>query len=241
MSHQRQGAKGARDDDLAEADLYPVIARHLSAQGFIVKGEVCGCDLVAVRGEEILVAELKKTFNIKLLYQAVRRLPVTPLVYAVIFKPKGRQKMSYWQMMKSLCRRLNIGLWVVDGESILTIAEPAPFANKILSRHKGKILREFNGRKVSENTGGVTGQKLETAYLEAAIHISVLLKKHRVLKTSDLRQMGSPEKTTQILYNNYYGWFQKTGRGAYKLKTGKARKIAEENPRIWAYYEEHAQ
>jgi hypothetical protein len=228
--------KGAAAN-LVEADLYPVVARYFSRQGFQVKGEVCGCDLVAIKEDTIVVAELKITFNIKLLYQAVRRLMITPHVYAVIFKPKTRQKMSYWQMMKSLCRRLSIGLLVVEGDNVLVIAEPAPFAGKVMARHKAKVLREFNGRKVAQNIGGITGQKLQTAYLEAAIHISVLLKKHRELKTSDLLELGAPERATQILYDNHYGWFQKTGRAQYRLKAGASRAIAAENPEIWRYYE----
>jgi hypothetical protein len=232
MSHRQKG--GANP---LEADLYPVVEKFFSAAGFTVKGEVCGCDLVAVKGDEIVVAELKLTFNIKLLYQAVRRLMITDRVYAVIFKPKTRQKMSYWQMMKSLSRRLNIGLLVVDGDKVLTIAEPGPFAGKVLARHKNKILREFAGRKISKNIGGVTRQKLQTAYLESAIHISVLLKKHKELKTSELVEMGASEKSAKILYHNHYGWFQKTGRGQYRLKPGKSRAIASENPEIWGYYE----
>ena len=220
-----------------EADLYPVVESFFTAQGYTVKGEVCGCDLVAVKGDAIIVAELKLTFNIKLLYQAVRRLMITDKVYAVIFKPKTRQKMSYWQMMKSLSRRLNIGLLVVDGDKVISIAEPAPFAGKILPRHKKKVLREFEGRKVSKNTGGITGKKLQTAYLESAIHISVLLKKHKELKTTELVEMGASERASKILYHNHYGWFQKTGRGQYRLKAGASRRIATENPEIWRYYE----
>ena len=220
-----------------EADLYPVVESFFTAQGYTVKGEVCGCDLVAVKGDTIIVAELKLTFNIKLLYQAVRRLMITDKVYAVIFKPKTRQKMSYWQMMKSLSRRLNVGLLVVDGDKVISIAEPGPFAGKILPRQKNKILREFEGRKVSKNTGGITGKKLQTAYLESAIHISVLLKKHKELKTTELVEMGASEKSSKILYHNHYGWFQKTGRGQYRLKAGVSRMIAAQNPEIWSYYE----
>jgi len=232
MSHRKVAAA-----NLVEADLYPVVARHFTRQGFQVKGEVCGCDLVAVKEDTIVVAELKITFNIKLLYQAVRRLMITPHVYAVIFKPKTRQKMSYWQMMKSLSRRLNVGLLVVDGDQVLVIAEPGPFAGKVMPRQKNKILREFNGRKVAQNVGGITGQKLQTAYLEAAIHISVLLQKHKQLKTTELVALGTSEKTTQILYDNHYGWFQKTGRGQYRMKAGAPKRIATENPEIWRYYE----
>ncbi|HNL09945.1 MAG TPA: DUF2161 family putative PD-(D/E)XK-type phosphodiesterase, partial [Turneriella sp.] len=90
---------------------------------------------------------------------------------------------------------------------------------------------------VSENTGGVTGVKLQTAYLESAIHISVLLKKHKAMQPAQLVKVGVSANARQILYNNHYGWFEKSARGLYKLKTGKARVIARENPSIWEYYE----
>jgi hypothetical protein len=229
-------APAKKNTSVLESDLYPVVARFFEEQGFSVKGEVCGCDLVGVNGEAIIIAELKVTFNIKLLYQAVRRLAITDRVYAVIFKPKTRQKMSYWQMMKSLCRRLHIGLLVVDGDDVLVIAEPGPFSAKAPSKQRTKVLREFNGRRISQNTGGVTGKKLQTAYLEAAIQISVFLKEHKKLKTTELVALGCSERAAKILYHNHYGWFQKTGRGEYKLKAGKATVIARENQAIWQYY-----
>ena len=35
-----------------ETTLYAPVKRYLERLGFTVKGEVCGCDLVALRGEE---------------------------------------------------------------------------------------------------------------------------------------------------------------------------------------------
>jgi hypothetical protein len=34
-----------------ETSLYRPVKRHLERLGYTVKGEVCGCDLVAIRGE----------------------------------------------------------------------------------------------------------------------------------------------------------------------------------------------
>ena len=65
----------------------------------------------------------------------------------------------------------------------------------------------------------------------------MLLKKHRELKNTELVEMGASERSAKILYHNQYGWFQKTGRGQYRLKPGKSRAIAAENPEIWGYYE----
>ena len=53
-------------------------------QGFSVDGEVKNCDLVAIKNDIVVVAELKKTFNISLVYQLMERKNITPYVYAVI-------------------------------------------------------------------------------------------------------------------------------------------------------------
>ena len=37
---------------LRETSLYAPVKRFLAARGFDVKGEICGCDLVALRGNE---------------------------------------------------------------------------------------------------------------------------------------------------------------------------------------------
>jgi hypothetical protein len=35
-----------------ETSLYGPVKRYLETLGYMVKGEVCGCDLVALRGDE---------------------------------------------------------------------------------------------------------------------------------------------------------------------------------------------
>ncbi|MCR9143424.1 MAG: DUF2161 family putative PD-(D/E)XK-type phosphodiesterase [bacterium] len=221
---------------MKESDLYEPIARKFRKAGFKVQGEVCGCDIVAVRNEEIVVVELKKAFNVKLLYQAVRRLGVTPQVYVAIFRPEARQKMSFWQMIKSLARRLNLGVFVVDGDKISTLVEPAPFQSRPSTKQRQKVLKEFHGRKISENAGGVTGTKLNTAYLENAIHIAVLLKKHRKLTTARLQEFGTNDKTYNTLYRNVYGWFMRKDKGVYGLKPRISLQIRKQHQQIWDFY-----
>ncbi|MBV6494628.1 MAG: hypothetical protein LDLANPLL_02662 [Turneriella sp.] len=226
---------------LHERDLYAPVAQFFLQQGFEVKGEVLGCDLVAAKEGTLIVVELKLAFNAKLLYQAVRRLAITEKVYIAVPKPKAKQKLSYWQMMKSLSRRLNIGLLVVSTSDVLVLAEPEPFQNKFSVKRRNQLLKEFNGRRVAQNTGGTTGQKIETAYLESAVHISVLLKKYKALKPKALVELGATEKCGTILRNNYYGWFEKSAGTKYRLKRGQAKKIATENPRIWEFYETYVE
>jgi hypothetical protein len=75
--------------NMPETDLYLPVKRHLEAQGYTVKAEVKGCDVVAVRGEEIpVIVELKQAMSLALLYQAVDRLTIAEHVYIAINRPK---------------------------------------------------------------------------------------------------------------------------------------------------------
>jgi hypothetical protein len=219
-----------------ESDLYVFMAAHLERQGYRVQGEVRGCDLVALKGDDLIVMELKVSFNVKLLYQAVRRLAITPRVYAVVPFPARKQKGSFWQMLRSLARRLQIGLILIDDRQVKTLVEPAPFQSRTSTTKRDAVLKEFHGRKASTTIGGVTGQKLNTAYLESAVHIGVLLDALSRASPAELRELGTGEKTTRILYDNHYGWFQREGAGRYRLKTAQARRIREAHPEIWEYY-----
>jgi hypothetical protein len=221
---------------MVESDLYIVLEKYYRGLGYEVKGEVCGCDLVAVKDDQIIIIELKTSFTAKLLYQAVRRLAATEFVYAAFFKPRARQAMSFWTMVKSLCRRLHIGAIVVDGENVKFLSHPDIFVSKKSTAARGKILKEFTGRKVSQNTGGVTGKKLETAYLESAVKIAVMLSDNEARSAKELQEMGASEKTHAILYRNHYGWFERKEKGIYTLKQGAADFVCEKHPKMWLYY-----
>ena len=74
---------------MRETDLYAPVKRHLELQGYEVKAEVRGCDVVAVRGVEVpLIVELKLGLTLQLLYQAVGRMAISEHVYIAIPRPK---------------------------------------------------------------------------------------------------------------------------------------------------------
>lgn len=61
---------------MLKTSLYPAVKQFLESAGFHVKGEVNGCDVVAVRDgqpERPAVVEMKRDFNLDLLLQAVER------------------------------------------------------------------------------------------------------------------------------------------------------------------------
>jgi hypothetical protein len=87
-----------------EQDLYEPVKRFLEDLGYEVKGEVRGCDVVAVRrhgadgaAEPPIVVELKLAFTLGFVLQGVDRLAVTDLVYlaAPTAPPVRRGSSSY--------------------------------------------------------------------------------------------------------------------------------------------------
>ena len=94
----------------AEVDLYAPVKVLLESQGYVVKGEITGCDVVGLRGSEPpVVVELKRAFNLALVLQGVDRLSLTDVVYLAVGTSPTRPA-----AVRRLCRRLGLGLIVVE-------------------------------------------------------------------------------------------------------------------------------
>ena len=63
------------DAPISEAALYRPVKAYLEAQGFEVKGEVCGCDLVAIRAEELPIVDIGKLKLLQLVVMKAGYLP----------------------------------------------------------------------------------------------------------------------------------------------------------------------
>jgi hypothetical protein len=139
---------------MPETDLYLPIKRHLESQGYTVKAEIKGCDVVAVRGGELpVIVELKQAMSLALLYQAVDRLTVAELVYVAVARPKRGVTADATR----LCRRLGLGLIVVTTSgSVDVVADPVAYAPRPNLKRRGVLLKEFNARAGDPNMGGST-------------------------------------------------------------------------------------
>ena len=84
-------------------------------------------------------------------------------------------------------------------------------------KRRTKIIDEINGRQGDYNVGGSHRTKIMTAYKENCIHIACCMERFGPLSPKGLREMGTGEKTYTILYENYYGWFERIRRGTYSL------------------------
>lgn len=208
-----------------ETDLYKPVHDYLERLGYNVQGEVKGCDLAAIMGDELVVVELKTSFNLKLLAQAVKRQRAADSVYVAIPRPKGAARTAGWRDMCMLLRRLELGLITVvpDKEEgqVEVHFHPNTFdrlksarSNKAVRHH---IIKETISRSGHYNTGGSNKKKLITAYREYAIHIACCFMKYGQLSPAQLKKKGACAKTPNILKDNHYGWFSRVSRGVYTL------------------------
>jgi hypothetical protein len=100
---------------MSETTLYPTVKRFLEAAGFCVKGEVGGCDIVAVReGEppQLTVVEMKLGISLELLLQAVDRVRAADEVWLAV--PAIRRGRDRDRRVHRLCRLVGFGLIAVD-------------------------------------------------------------------------------------------------------------------------------
>ena len=132
-----------------ETSLYLPVKGFLEKAGYVVKGEVGHCDLVGLSDGEppvIVVCELKLSFNLELILQAVDRAAVADEVWIaarVSAKGKGREADKRY---RDLCRRLGIGmLGISDGGDVSVIVgsvSPMPRTNP---KRRSRLMREHRG------------------------------------------------------------------------------------------------
>lgn len=232
--------------DFREEDMYKPINEYLCKLGYKVRSEVSHCDIAAVKDDELLLIEMKKILNLEVILQATQRQRLTDQVYIAVPKPGRDMYSKRWKNLNYLLKRLQLGLIFVsigDEEACAEVAfEPVPF-DMARSRSKSKkkkqgLIKEFEARYGDFNTGGSTGKKLMTAYREMAVHIACCLIKYGPLKPKVLRSLGTNEKkTTDILSDNHYGWFEKISRGLYGI-SGKGLQEVGKHEELYQYYME---
>ncbi|MGD9828399.1 MAG: DUF2161 domain-containing phosphodiesterase [Hyphomicrobiaceae bacterium] len=201
-----------------ETSLYPPIKRFLEGLGLEVKGEVCGCDVVALdQGAPVavVIAELKLTFTLELVLQAVDRLPVCDDIWlAVRASRRGRGREGDPRVRK-LCRLAGFGLLTVSARGqVEVIVEPVPWRPRRDPKRRSRIVEEHRKRRGDPATGGSTRRPIMTAYRQQALDCARALAaapgRPRDLKTD------MPD-APKILQRNVYGWFERIERGRYGL------------------------
>lgn len=206
-------------------DLYEPVRCYFKELGYIVQAEVNDCDVVAIKDDQLIIIELKRSITIKLLMQATKRQRLTEQVYIAIPEPTYHKRSRKWRDICYLLRRLELGLIIVSftekQDSIEIIQEPKSFSRKKSmaqsNKAKQKIIAEVSGRNGDYNIGGSHQTKIHTAYKESAIFIACCLERYGQLSPKALQNLGTGKKTPSILQMNYYGWFKRIKRGIYEL------------------------
>ncbi len=205
-----------------EADLYPPLKTFLAHQGYEVKGEVEHCDVIAVREDGlVVVVELKLSINLTVVLQAVDRLQITDTVYIGV--PKGIAVLrSQRKNVVKLFRMLGLGLMVIDPAattgSVDILCDPGEYKPRRVKQRGERLLGEFMHRIGDPNVGGSAVRRgIMTAYRQKALAIAEYLKEHGETKAAVIARSLAEPKTRAILYDNVYGWFDRLGKGVYRL------------------------
>lgn len=231
---------------ILESDLFQPVSDFLTEEGYRVRSEVKDCDITAVKGEELVVVELKRNLSVELLAQAAKRQKLADLVYVAVPKPKKLKADAKWRDITHLLRRLELGLMFVSFKGKRGIVEipvhPEPFdrekSRKNSIRKRENLLKEAAARNMDANVGGSTRRKLMTAYRENSLHIACCLERYGPLSPKKLREKGTdPKKTSTILQDNHYHWFERIQTGIYVItETGKG--ALEQYKELAQYYYE---
>lgn len=205
-----------------ETALYGPVKRFLEALGYEVKGEVCGCDLVARRGDEPpIIVELKLRLTLALVLQGIDRLAVSERVYLAVPRPPrtARGLMPDAPTVRRLCRRIGVGLLLVGRNGVAVIEEPVPYRPRPARRRAARLLSEFERRRGDPNVGGRNRAPIITAYRQDALRVARTLAAQGVMRLPELRTATGVADAAPILQRNVYGWFTRVARGSYGLSS----------------------
>ena len=201
-----------------ETSLYLPVKKFLEAAGYAVKGEIGNCDLVGLSEDDppiVVVCELKMSFNLDLILQAVDRASISDEVWIaarISARGKGREADKRY---RDLCRRLGFGMLGVSDRGevdiIVSAISPMPRTNP---KRRSRLVREHRRRKGDPTAGGGSKAPIMTAYRQQALICAHALTEGP-LRPRDIKPLA-PD-AGKILLANVYGWFERPGKGVYQL------------------------
>ena len=188
----------------------------------------------------MVIVELKKAFNLKLVYQGLERQSLTDLVFVAIPRPKKGQREKAWKDMLKLLKRLELGLLTVALDSPLqtvdVVLEPSDSLAWKNRKKREKVQAELENRQVDANVGGMTRRKIMTAFREKSIHVACILEREGQLSLADFRERGM-EDCVGLLSKNYDKWYRRVEKGVYALsEKGKEALENEDYAKVVAFY-----
>ncbi|WP_089901430.1 DUF2161 domain-containing phosphodiesterase [Loktanella fryxellensis] len=213
---------------MREADLYPAIKAHLVALGYAVKGEVGAADVVAVKGDAVLVVEMKTAFSLTLFHQGIARQAITDAVYLAV--PAGGARKALLANV-GLARRLGLGVMTVrprDG-LVEVLADPGPFTPRKSKVKAARMKAAFARLRGDPNAGGATRHGLVTGYRQDALACARFIAVHGASTGARIKAWAEVPNATTIMADNHYGWFKRVSRGVYDLTPAGRQGLADWN------------
>jgi hypothetical protein len=216
----------ASSSTFTETDLYSPVHDFLAQQGYEVQGEVKKCDVAAVKGNELVVVELKLRLNWEAIAQAAERQRIADAAYLAIHKPAG---LRTWRRRSArllyLVRRLELGLLLVAPKARtgpkVTVEVPIRLFDRVKDgKLRAVVTREVRRRAGDLNLGGSVRTKILDAHRLTAIHLACCLERFGPLTVRELQRLGTGLHTRSVLAKSEQieGWFERTDEGAYALK-----------------------
>lgn len=201
-----------------ETSLYQPVKTLLEAAGYEVKGEVGGCDLVGLSPDDppvVVICELKLSFNLELILQAVDRAAISDEVWIAAKTSSTGRGREADRRYRDLCRRLGIGMLGVSerGEVSIIVGSISPMP-RTNPKRRSRLVREHRRRRGDPTLGGSTRTPIMTAYRQQATICAEALS-FGPLRPRDIKALA-PD-AGRILLNNVYGWFERVKPGTYQL------------------------
>ncbi len=223
---------------MKEFELFEPVKCLFNDAGYKVNAEVLDCDVTAVKDDELIIIELKRTLSVTLLAQALERQKTGAKVYIAVPKPKKYSPKKFRETLYVI-RKLELGLIFVslreDFSFAEIIREPEPFFPVGERKaEKKKILKEISGRAVDNNIGGVTHRKIATAFTEKNIFAACIIEKFGTASPKLVKELTGTD-CTALLGRSYYGWFRRVKTGIYEL-TDKWIEDQKKYPELTEYY-----
>jgi hypothetical protein len=201
-----------------ETSLYLPVKAFLEAAGLVVKGEIGSCDVVGLSDSDppvVVVCELKLSFNLELILQAVDRAAICDEVWiAARVSAKGRGREAD-KRYRDLCRRMGIGmLGVADSGEVSVIVSAVSPMPRTNPKRRTRLVKEHKRRQGDPVLGGGSRAPIMTAYRQQALACAALLAQGLV-RPCDMKTVAP--QAGRIMLDNVYGWFDRQGKGVYAL------------------------
>jgi len=136
-------ARFAAMEPRLETELYAPVKRFLETLGYACKGEIGGCDLVGLKAGEpevVVIGELKLSFTLELVLQAVDRATSADEVWLAARVSKRGRGREADARFRNLCRRLGFGMVEEHKRRLGDPAEGGQNRRPILTAYRQRAL-----------------------------------------------------------------------------------------------------